>query len=77
MYNWNRDLSTTVFLGAGPVEKATGLAVEEEWEKMSKSKYNGVDPRDVINKHGVDATRLGILANVAPKSDRMWSEDGE
>jgi leucyl-tRNA synthetase len=27
----------------------------------------------MLNKYGVDATRLAILANVAPKSDRHWS----
>lgn len=30
--------------GDHPVEAATGLAVDTFWEKMSKSKRNGVDP---------------------------------
>ena len=63
--------------GKKPVEKSTGATLEVEWEKMSKSKYNGVDPQAVLATHGVDATRLCILSNVAPKSDRKWSEDGE
>lgn len=45
------------------------------WEKMSKSKYNGIDPLNLLNKHGVDTTRLLILADVAPTSTRNWSED--
>lgn len=45
------------------------------WEKMSKSKHNGVDPVDLLSKHGVDTTRLLILADVAPTSTRNWSED--
>lgn len=28
-----------------PVEKSTGKPLVVEWEKMSKSKYNGVDPQ--------------------------------
>lgn len=28
-----------------PVEKNTGAALTVQWEKMSKSKYNGVDPQ--------------------------------
>jgi len=27
------------------------------WEKMSKSKYNGEDPGQVISKYGCDMTR--------------------
>ena len=31
--------------GKAPVEKETGAALSVQWEKMSKSKYNGVDPQ--------------------------------
>lgn len=46
-------------------------------EKMSKSKHNGVDPLNLLNKYGVDTTRLLILADVAPTSTRNWSEKSE
>lgn len=59
------------------VEKSTGKQVVVTWEKMSKSKQNGVDPADVINEYGCDATRLFILGNVAPVSHRNWSTDSE
>ncbi|KAG5674755.1 hypothetical protein PVAND_004705 [Polypedilum vanderplanki] len=55
--------------------KGTQEPVEISWEKMSKSKFNGVDPIEVINTHGCDTTRLIILADVAPTSHRNWSED--
>ncbi|CAH1783237.1 unnamed protein product [Owenia fusiformis] len=45
------------------------------WDKMSKSKYNGVDPQDVLSEYGVDTTRLCILSNVSPKSDRQWTDE--
>ena len=45
------------------------------WEKMSKSKYNGVDPNDCINKYGADATRAHMLFQ-APVSEVLeWEED--
>lgn len=56
------------------VEKATGSAVTVLWEKMSKSKHNGVDPIDMLRAHGCDTTRLIMLADVAPTSHRNWSD---
>lgn len=56
------------------VEKSSGKSVAMMWEKMSKSKFNGVDPVDVIGVHGCDTTRLIMLADVAPTSQRNWSD---
>ncbi|XP_055934814.1 probable leucine--tRNA ligase, mitochondrial [Argiope bruennichi] len=57
------------------VEKSSGSVVLEEWEKMSKSKYNGIDPQKVIEEHGIDTTRLFILGSVAPQSPRKWNDE--
>ncbi len=51
-----------------PVIKATGLEANVSFEKMSKSKYNGVDPGETIAKYGVDATRAHMLFQ-APVGD--------
>ncbi|XP_052231121.1 leucine--tRNA ligase, mitochondrial-like isoform X2 [Dreissena polymorpha] len=61
--------------GSKYVEKATGDEVIVRYEKMSKSKYNGVDPEELFAEYGADMTRLCILSNVAPKSDRNWNND--
>lgn len=61
----------------GQYETFSGESVSINWEKMSKSKYNGVDPLDLLNKYGVDMTRLLILADVAPTSTRNWSEESK
>lgn len=47
------------------------------WEKMSKSKYNGVEPTDTIKEYGVDTMRLLILSSVAPTSNRNWNADSK
>lgn len=43
-----------------------------KWEKMSKSKYNGIDPATVLNEYGIDTTRLLTMAEAAPTSPRKW-----
>lgn len=55
----------------------SGEPVSMFWEKMSKSKYNGIDPLNLLDKYGVDTTRLLILADVAPTSTRNWSEESK
>ena len=62
--------------GSYPLD-GQGNRLTMDWEKMSKSKHNGVDPEDVLRQHGVDTTRLCILGGVAPKSDRNWSDERE
>lgn len=59
---------------ATPVVKTTGELALISHEKMSKSKYNGVDPGSCIEKYGADATRAHILFQ-APVVDVLnWDE---
>lgn len=58
-----------------PVIKASGIEPKRSYEKMSKSKYNGVDPAQCIAKHGADCTRAHILFS-APVSEVLeWNEE--
>ena len=58
-----------------PVIKETGVEPKRSYEKMSKSKYNGVDPAECIAKHGADCTRAHILFS-APVSEILeWNEE--
>ncbi|KAK9463046.1 uncharacterized protein V1516DRAFT_663076 [Lipomyces oligophaga] len=60
--------------GGGRVIKATGKHPMIKFEKMSKSKYNGIDPVECINQYGADATRAHILFQ-APISDPLhWDQ---
>jgi leucyl-tRNA synthetase len=57
-----------------PLIAATGKTPNINHEKMSKSKYNGVDPLTCISKYGADATRAHILFQ-APESEVLnWNE---
>jgi len=46
---------------AAPMIKINGVKPVVSYEKMSKSKYNGVDPSATIAKYGADVTRAHIL----------------
>lgn len=60
---------------SNPKVVATGLTANVSFEKMSKSKHNGVDPTVCIETHGADATRAHMLFQ-APVSDVLnWDED--
>lgn len=58
-----------------PISKKSGELLTMSWEKMSKSKMNGVDPMEMLREFGSDTTRLIILADVAPTSSRNWSRE--
>ncbi|KAI1437298.1 leucyl-tRNA synthetase [Xylaria sp. CBS 124048] len=58
-----------------PKVVSSGKQATVTFEKMSKSKHNGVDPTDFISRYGADATRAHILFQ-APVADILnWDED--
>jgi leucyl-tRNA synthetase len=52
-----------------PVDPITGDKLDVLFEKMSKSKYNGVDPAAVIDRYGADTARMFILFKAPPEKD--------
>lgn len=57
------------------LEEKSNLQVD--YEKMSKSKGNGVDPEDLLDKYGIDATRLCLMSYANPRSERLWRTTDE
>lgn len=45
-------------------------------EKMSKSKNNVVEPRDIIDKFGADTARLFTIFAGPPDQSTIWSDNG-
>ena len=45
-------------------------------EKMSKSKNNGVDPQDLVDRYGADTARLFMMFAAPPDQSLEWSDAG-
>ncbi|XP_015212490.2 leucine--tRNA ligase, mitochondrial isoform X1 [Lepisosteus oculatus] len=60
------------FSGPEPVQAGTGRKLQVTWEKMSKSKHNGLDPQEVVKQYGIDTVRLYILYAGPPEQDILW-----
>ena len=51
----------------------TGTVLGKDGKPMSKSRNNGVDPIEMFDKFGVDATRV-YLASIATGADIKWND---
>jgi valyl-tRNA synthetase len=49
--------------------------LDEKGARMSKSKGNGVDPLDMIDRYGADALRFYLLQNAGKNQDIKFRED--
>ncbi|KPI44432.1 Leucine--tRNA ligase, mitochondrial [Cyphellophora attinorum] len=58
-----------------PMINGTEDVANVTWEKMSKSKHNGVDPSICIRKYGADATRAHILFTAPVSEILQWDEE--
>ncbi|NXC73573.1 SYLM protein, partial [Anhinga anhinga] len=58
--------------GTEPVCRKTGEKLQVAWEKMSKSKHNGIDPKELVKEYGIDTLRLYILFAAPPEQDILW-----
>jgi leucyl-tRNA synthetase len=57
--------------------KSDGKPVESDGiGTMSKSKNNGVDPQDLIEKYGADTARLFMMFASSPEQTLEWSDSG-
>ena len=57
-----------------PRDPDDGEELEVLFEKMSKSKHNGVDPALVIDRYGADTARMFILFKAPPEKDLEWDD---
>ena len=57
-----------------PADPVTGELLQVSYEKMSKSKFNGVAPSQVLAKYGADTARMFILFKSPPEKDLEWDD---
>jgi leucyl-tRNA synthetase len=62
-------ISATLKVDGEPVE-SDGVGT------MSKSKNNGVDPQDLIEKFGADTARFFVMSQSPPEFTLLWSDNG-
>ncbi len=70
-------LMTTYLRGEIPFKTVYlhGLVRDAKGRKMSKSLGNIIDPLDMADKYGADATRISLIIGTGPGNDLKLSED--
>ncbi len=57
-------------------DKSVGFICKTEVEKMSKSKFNTVDPSDLVNKYGADTFRMYEMFLGPVEQSKPWDTKG-
>nr|WP_212924411.1 isoleucine--tRNA ligase [Oceanobacillus sp. J11TS1] len=67
---------STLFTGKSPYKRVLSLGhiLDENGQKMSKSKGNALSPIDLINEFGADALRWALLADSSPWNNKRFSK---
>lgn len=67
---------STLYNGKSPYKAvlSTGHVLDENGQKMSKSKGNGIDPWEIIDEFGTDAFRWALLSDSAPWNSKRFSK---
>lgn len=55
---------------------SNGLVLDKNGQKMSKRLGNAIDPFEVINQYGPDATRWYMISNANPWDNLKFDQDG-
>ncbi len=56
--------------------KTKEAVIEGPTEKMSKSKKNVVEPNEILDSFGIDATRIFMISDSPPDRELEWTDEG-
>ncbi|MBN6206811.1 isoleucine--tRNA ligase [Ralstonia pickettii] len=67
---------SALFTGESPYKRVLSLGhiLDENGQKMSKSKGNALNPTELINEFGADALRWALLADSSPWTNKRFSK---
>ncbi len=57
-----------------PIDPTTGDIISVSWEKMSKSKFNGIDTQAMFERYGSDTVRTYMMFKAPIDRDIDWNE---
>ncbi len=52
------------------------VIIEGPTEKMSKSKKNVIEPNEILENFGIDATRIFMISDSPPDRELEWTDEG-
>ena len=50
--------------------------MKDQSEKMSKSKKNVIEPKEILDSFGIDATRIFMISDSPPDRELEWTDEG-
>ncbi len=66
----------SAFAASGDADKSVRSPLKHSIERMSKSKGNGVDPDEMVEIYGADASRIFVMFAAPIENELVWNESG-